>query len=375
VAAVVTTVVLVAGLFAAFPVGATAGAGGAGGAGAGAPAYDLAMGDSLAAGTGATSTDLDYVHLLFQHEQAHYPDLQLVNLACGGATTKTVLRGGGACSYTTGTQLGDAEAFLRSHPGQVAMVTIDIGANNVDGCLTASGIDTTCVEKGVTQVADQLPKILSGLTSAYPGLPVYGMDYYDPFLDQWLTGPSGQSLAEESEAYTVQFNSLLGQLYAAADAAMADPATLFQTDDFALTGTYLGATVPQNVAVICAWTLMCTGNGNIHTNDTGHAELALAFEAVVDQVTVTTTGLPSAVHGVAYSAGLTAVGGHPPYTWSLVGGALPAGLQLKPLSGKITGTPVSAGTSTFTVKVVDTKNEVPPATRHKATLTLSLTVN
>jgi lysophospholipase L1-like esterase len=233
--------------------------------------YYLALGDSMAAGTGASTGSHDYVNVLYQHELARYPGLQVVNLACGGATTGSMVAGPG-CSYASGTQLGDAEAFLRAHAGHVAMVTIDIGANNVDGCLNASGISTSCVTSGLSQITTYLPQILDGLSSSYPDVAIYGMDYYDPFLDQWLSGTSGQTVATESEAFAVDLNSLLGQLFGADDAAMADPATLFQTSNFSLTGTYNGATVPENVALICAWTLMCSGN-NIHPNDSGHAEV------------------------------------------------------------------------------------------------------
>ena len=45
--------------------------------------YYVAMGDSLAAGTGASTTADDYVSLVYQHELARHPGLQLENLGCG----------------------------------------------------------------------------------------------------------------------------------------------------------------------------------------------------------------------------------------------------------------------------------------------------
>jgi hypothetical protein len=42
----------------------------------------------------------------------------------------------------------------------------------------------------------------------------------------------------------------------------------------------------------------------------------------------------------------------PPYTWTLAGGALPAGVTLAP-SGQITGSPTTAGVSTFTLSATD----------------------
>ena len=269
--------------------------------------YYVAMGDSLAAGTGASTTADDYVSLVYQHELARHPGLQLENLGCGGATTASVVNGPG-CSYTTGTQLGDAEAFLRSHPGQVEMLTIDIGANDVDGCIGSSGINTSCLQSGLSQITTDLPLILSGLRAADPTLAIYGMDYYDPFLSEWLTGASGQTMAQESETGAVALNDELGQIYSANKAAMADPATLFQTTNFALTGSYNGTTVPENVALICAWTWMCSEN-DIHANDEGHAELALAFESVIDQPPTTSVLIPSGGATVSGTALLDATAG------------------------------------------------------------------
>jgi hypothetical protein len=68
---------------------------------------------------------------------------------------------------------------------------------------------------------------------------------------------------------------------------------------------------------------------------------------------ITTTSLIDGVTGIAYSQTLSATGGSSPYTWSLASGALPAGLTITP-AGVISGTPTTAGNSSFVVQVQDT---------------------
>ncbi|MGH3117908.1 MAG: Ig domain-containing protein [Gaiellales bacterium] len=48
-----------------------------------------------------------------------------------------------------------------------------------------------------------------------------------------------------------------------------------------------------------------------------------------------------------------ASGGVQPYTWSVVTGELPPGLELPRRENTISGTPTTAGTFTFTVRVTD----------------------
>jgi hypothetical protein len=71
---------------------------------------------------------------------------------------------------------------------------------------------------------------------------------------------------------------------------------------------------------------------------------------------ITTTTLPGGTVGQPYSQTLQATGGTGTLTWSLSGGAFPAMLSLSP-SGVISGTPTTAGTTTFTVRVTDTLNQ------------------
>ena len=185
--------------------------------------YYLALGDSLVTGGGTTSVADRYVNLIAAHEASRYPNLQLVNLGCGGATTASMMNGPG-CSYTTGTQLGDAVAFLESHHGQVAFLTIDIGADDVQTCQTSTGLNAACAQAGENQITADLPRDLSALKAAYRGL---------AHLRHGLLRPVPRLLVgwvEWSERGAVDHyrgrraERALGQIYQSAGVSMADPA-------------------------------------------------------------------------------------------------------------------------------------------------------
>ena len=71
--------------------------------------------------------------------------------------------------------------------------------------------------------------------------------------------------------------------------------------------------------------------------------------------------LPDGVVGRPYSVVLTASGGTLPYTWSIAGGSLPGGLTLS--GALLAGTPLTAGQSTFTIRVTDASVPSTIATR------------
>ena len=83
-------------------------------------------------------------------------------------------------------------------------------------------------------------------------------------------------------------------------------------------------------------------------------------------VVVTTDSLPDGKTGKAYSHTLTAIS-TAPITWSIRGGALPAGLNLNEKTGEIRGTPTAEGTAEFTVKAENSEGS--------DTRALSITVN
>jgi hypothetical protein len=104
--------------------------------------------------------------------------------------------------------------------------------------------------------------------------------------------------------------------------------------------------------------------------DTAHATLTLTISGA-PALTLTTTTLPNATLNTAYSATLAASGGVTPYTFSLANStSLPAGLTLSS-AGVISGTPTKAGSTNFSVQVVDSSTPTPLS----QTGNLSITVN
>jgi phospholipase C len=73
-------------------------------------------------------------------------------------------------------------------------------------------------------------------------------------------------------------------------------------------------------------------------------------------LSVITTSLPGATLGTAYSQGLAASGGVPPYKWAVSTGSLPAGVTLNGSTGMISGTVGGVQTANnFTVTVSDSQ--------------------
>lgn len=93
---------------------------------------------------------------------------------------------------------------------------------------------------------------------------------------------------------------------------------------------------------------------------------------VIAPLFITTATLPDGVNGQNYSGdgvSLQAIGGKPPYTWSISLGNLPPGLALSTSSGLISGAPdTGAGTFLFTVSVTDSATPTPNTASRQFTI-------
>lgn len=251
--------------------------------------YYLALGDSLSQGVQpnaagmSTETRQGYANQLYAALRRGHPGLRLVKLGCPGETTSTMINGG-MCSYPAGSQLAAAVSFLRAHRGRVSLITIDIGANDPDSCVSRPSIVkvASCIGTAVPTTAANLTKIMTELREAGGSqVRIVGMNYYLPELSAWRDGLLGEALAQLSERLAVGYNKLLTTVYQAFGARIANVFSAFHTGDFTDQVTLPGSgKVPRNVAAVCLWTWECTPpprGPSEHANAFGYGVIAHAF--------------------------------------------------------------------------------------------------
>jgi lysophospholipase L1-like esterase len=248
----------------------------------------LALGDSLSTGfqPGRGETTKGYVHDLWRDMREQIPGLGLRNVGCSGETSRSMITGRNSpCRYEPGSQLNAALLFLETHPGQVAFITIDIGANDLlYRCLDENSglIGRGCAVDLLPRLQARLTQIVDALTAAAgPGVPIVGMTYYNPFLGLWGSVPGGRALARANQRTWALFNAGLATAYEDAGATVADVAATFRIDDFGHTVVVPGrGRIPVNVALACRWTWFCSARffGDPHADRTGHRKIARTFE-------------------------------------------------------------------------------------------------
>ncbi|QXC59634.1 SGNH/GDSL hydrolase family protein [Aquihabitans sp. G128] len=258
----------------------------------------VSIGDSYAQGyqptVGGTTPDYrkGYAYLLPALAKPKGYALKTVNFGCGGATVgslteqdgcKAGARSPGGPTYDDD-QLDAALGYLEDHPGQVQVVTISIGGNDVTGCAQASDA-ITCVTGAVKDIEAGLRTILPKVRKAAgPDAVIVGLTYPDVILGGYLASDgAGKQLAELSVVAFRQFiNPMLKEAYESVDGVFVDvtEATgaytpLTETTDLAPYGT-----IPKAVAEVCRLTWFCEVQ-DIHPRDAGYAEIARLIAAAL----------------------------------------------------------------------------------------------
>ncbi|HTZ10021.1 MAG TPA: GDSL-type esterase/lipase family protein, partial [Acidimicrobiales bacterium] len=198
--------------------------------------YYLSLGDSYSVGYqpvplpdgAATSGYTGYV--------ASHLGMQLVNYGCGGATTTSILDFTGTCgapdSYgppaatdagtipAGDTQVTAAEAFIKAHPGQIGLITISIGGNDVTPCINASVANPVngqtsaipCVVAGIAAIKTNVETLAKDLrTAAGPKVRIIGLTYPDVLLGLWVypTEPASSADTQLAELSVTAFHNYI----------------------------------------------------------------------------------------------------------------------------------------------------------------------
>lgn len=266
--------------------------------------YYLSLGDSLSVGDqpnakGVTlPTNQGYADQLDHALRKTDSDLTLVKLGCPGETSRT-LNLGGICGYKgdvryslfadKGNQLSAAIAFLRAHPGQVPLITINIGANDLNVCLAKGSIKAiiACLTPLLPKIGSNLVWTLGKLRKWDPHATIVGMTYYVPELADWLTGKTGQAFATAAVGVGEAFSTVLTEAYQSAKVPVADVFTSFDTTDMTLVTVPGLGKLPKDVALICRWTWECVKppvGPNEHANIFGYGVIAGTFLTVLHKL-------------------------------------------------------------------------------------------
>ena len=237
------------------------------------PAGYLALGDSVAAGVGASSPANGYVPLLGDLLAADRHcgrgtavgcTLELVNLAQPRATTATLI----AEQLPAAVELLTARRDTPTPVDDVRLVTIDIGGNDVfTPVVTACAADpqsTLCastIAARLSEVAVNLDRILSTLRAAAgPDTTIAVMTYYNPLAACRLAAlaPLAQLVLEGGGPVPAGLNDIIRAAAAAYGAVVVETAPVIGPED------------------------LVGGTDCLHPDDSGHADIAGAFAAVDD---------------------------------------------------------------------------------------------
>ena len=104
---------------------------------------------------------------------------------------------------------------------------------------------------------------------------------------------------------------------------------------------------------IYSFTVMVTDGEGIPATATKLFNLTVA----VDPPAIITVSPLSSTRGIAYSKQFSVNGGVAPYTWLVASGTLPPGLTLS-TQGRLTGTPITAGTYVVIIQAMDSQGAV-----------------
>jgi lysophospholipase L1-like esterase len=219
-------------------------------------------------------------------------DFKLVNFACGGETTTSLLERTTACDgpgpggrdYAGRTQIAAAERFLRAHRGKVGLVTVSIGGNDVTACVRSAD-PVPCVVAAVPRIEANVTAAMERLRAAAGRkVRIVGTTYLNVVLGAWVGVNPRQDLARLSiPAFQQLINPALKRAYESSGGEFVDVTAasgaydpLEQTTD-RLAGY---GTIPLAVAKVCEYTYYCEYR-DIHARTEGYGLIAKLIVATL----------------------------------------------------------------------------------------------
>jgi lysophospholipase L1-like esterase len=254
--------------------------------------YYVSLGDSYATGYQATgpgegsATRKGFANQLPKLARERGYRLKLVNFGCGGETTTSILLRKTACpgpaiggpDYAGRTQIAAAERFLRRHRGEVGLITVSIGGNDVTMCARGAADPVQCVAAAVESIKTNVRKLVRRLRAAAGPKPrIVGLTYPDVILGLWVGQPADQNLARLSlvafrslinPALREQYRSVKRGSFVDVTAASGAYGPLEETTTLEPYGV-----IPKPVAEVCRLTYFCEFR-DIHARTRGYRLIA-----------------------------------------------------------------------------------------------------
>ncbi|GAC1518944.1 MAG: hypothetical protein NVS2B16_24810 [Chloroflexota bacterium] len=242
--------------------------------------YYLALGDSLAFGYQPNGDfSHGYVDDLYASMRASGIN-HLVNLGCNGETSITFITGD--CPHPglrkapyTGAQFDAALQFIRSHPGRVKLVTLNLGINDLSASISTS---QCIVQANTRQVlatfSTNYALVLSRLRQALGRTGrLVTMTEYDPYENRCATVPQIRDVVQALDVRISRIARKHG-------VPVADVFTLFGD-----------STLPNRH--LCQYTWKCTPYHDGHPSKRGYAVIAHAFQIAAHAVKSVLTVRPA----------------------------------------------------------------------------------
>jgi len=252
------------------------------------PQYYVSLGDSYATGyqPGRGSTRDSFANQTVTKARSRGYRLKLVNFGCGGATTASIIRSKGCrdqgravggAPYEGITQAEAAARFLRAHRGEVVLVTVSIGGNDVTACARGGADPVPCVAGAIEGINRNLSVLARKLRrAAGPRVRIVGTTYPDVILGQWVREPVNQDLARLSvTAFKQLINPALANQYESVGGKLVDvtraTGAYGSLDEMTTLEPY--GQIPVPVAKVCELTWYCE-KGDIHSRRSGYGVIA-----------------------------------------------------------------------------------------------------